>query len=1324
MYNNSAQQYSQQNGFGNAAQMNSPGMYNQPQPTGFVQPQGTGYFPPAQPNQQQQPQTGGFMQPQNTGYFQQQLQTPSLPLRTPTATEFSEFQQNKPESYGMGSTTFGQPLQQNSTGYNFQQPQLSQPQQQSGSNVAMPTTSFGNLTTGQQNDTLTPLQPQQTGFYSSGLQPQQTGYYSSNHQVEPLKPNATGFVNSMANTGTFNNTLKLPNRRLSFVTLVDQQKFEKLFRSKVPSGSNTISGKNCRDILIKSGLPPKQLAQIWNLADSNKAGELLFPEFVLAMYLVNSVLHGEPLPYAVERKIGNEVTSFVDAINFMVGEEANEQSAPPQLSNPTPFDNLTAGLGNLQPQPTGMMPSISFGGNAPLLQQQYTGGVQPQQTGVLPQTTGGTLGTLQPQNTGFMPQTSFGQQVQMQLTGAPPTSFGFGGQQPTGLLQPQTTGYGLVAQPTGFLPQSSFNPTAPLVAQKTGFGNNELYSQSNFASKFNAENDDFITAEEKALFYKIFETYDSENSGLLDSPTAVEIFRKSGLNRSDLEHIWNLADANNSGKLNRQEFAVGMHLVYRRLNGYVLPTVLPRSLVPKSTQIIDLMKDQLKDSSGVDNQKDSKSSTINSSGSSYRNRDELPQFKSRRSENVLPTQKQVEDEAMKNQEEQEIKELKKLIRDKKILIDGEIARNEQRASRNDNEKIQDLTEIETIKSQITSLPNPEGGAASSTEQKGRYDSLKDKVSQVLAEITLTEEAITSAKIQLYRKKNPSSIVGTGPNGEVTDFDRKKAKRKAILAERMASLTGKPVAKTENLEEENQRLEQAVQQIKQESLKNAAVVNDIKTTIDEIVSGVSDLYGSNARTPESEKYELGLGLRPEVKTFIKQLQATKLKASYTNKNISQSSSPAAVSGSPSLQASSPVSSEAQKEASYSDFKTPAERAAYIKEQAQKRMSERLAKLGLNRRGGRRDRGSDEPSPPPPASVSAPQTVSSNIFEEAGAQENADLNVSSTASLASSSNASPIVNREDDHSQEEVDEEEQALMKKLAAIKQKKKAKEERMAQLKKEIEQAEKADEKEALVSAPGISTTATQEIPLPSTNNSVSEVGQTVDDNDGWSDSEVTTHAPPPPPLVPVLSNASASQHHNGNPFSKPNGDEMKKPVAEASKMAFFQQSPSIKASTSSGFDTKAAELQRRMQRGLDNEDDDDGWSDDEVKTGLQASVAEQTANATLSSAPPIPKTQPLPTAPPLPQTPANSTPELGVPPPPPSLTAQPAKSQVSKPPVPVAPPIPSLDQQPKLANSEQTHPDVDDDDDLSIPESVSSDDDDGDFAGSSIPAPPPLPQF
>ncbi|XBW38532.1 hypothetical protein QEN19_004121 [Hanseniaspora menglaensis] len=701
-----------------------------------TQQQATGY------NQQliQQQATGYNQQPiqqQATGYNQQPMLQQTTGFGQQPATSFGTFQQS-----------YNQQLNPQITG-----------------NASMPQTSFGTLQSQK-------LLPQNTGFYRQQDQ-QQTNY---------LKPTATGYVNSVAQNSNFNNQMVIPNLRLNFVTIDDQKKFEKLFRSKVSIGSNTISGTNCREILMRSGLPPKQLAQIWNLADTLKAGELMFPEFVLAMYLINSVLQGEPLPFALEKKIRDEVTKFVDAINFQVGESAeilNSQQQHP-IQNPTPFDNLTNGI-QLQPQPTGLMPSTSFGD---------MGQFNPQ--------------NLQPQNTGFMPQTSFGQQLQQQQTGfnnqwnnglqpsitgsqAPQTSFGNFNASNTIALRANQTGLGLMAQPTGVLPSSNFNINLPLTAQKTGFGNNDLYSQSNFTSKFTAENEDYVTSEEKALFYKIFETYDTQNNGILDSKTSVEIFRKSGLNRQDLEQIWNLSDADNTGKLNKQEFTVGMHLVYRKLNGHALPNVLPRSLVPQSTQIIDMMKDKLKSDVDI------KSAEIHRPGLNdnlaFKSTDELPSFRNRKNSKVdvdLEIQKKKDEE---DQNLQETEKLKSLIRDKKILIDAEMSKNEDRFKERQLRDLENLKQIEIVKSSIVSLPQPVTFQGSHIQSS--FEDVNAKLISVLSGIDTVEKAIINTKVQLFKKQNPSSISGTGLNGEITEQDIRKAKKKAELAERMALLTGKP-----------------------------------------------------------------------------------------------------------------------------------------------------------------------------------------------------------------------------------------------------------------------------------------------------------------------------------------------------------------------------------------------------------------------------------------------------------------------------------------------------------------------------------------------------
>lgn len=55
---------------------------------------------------------------------------------------------------------------------------------------------------------------------------------------------------------------KIPNIRLSFITVQDQAKFEQLFKSAA-GDSTTLSGDKSRDLLMRSNLDGNSLSQIW-----------------------------------------------------------------------------------------------------------------------------------------------------------------------------------------------------------------------------------------------------------------------------------------------------------------------------------------------------------------------------------------------------------------------------------------------------------------------------------------------------------------------------------------------------------------------------------------------------------------------------------------------------------------------------------------------------------------------------------------------------------------------------------------------------------------------------------------------------------------------------------------------------------------------------------------------------------------------------------------------------------------------------------------------------------------------------------------------------
>ncbi|KAN0063587.1 hypothetical protein ACQY0O_004035 [Thecaphora frezii] len=270
----------------------------------------------------------------------------------------------------------------------------------------------------------------------------------------------------------------------------------------------------------------------------------------------------------------------------------------------------------LSAQPTGMLP-MGMGSTlgAGLSQQRYLSPGPGQQQRFLSPGPGGMGGGLQPQATGFVG----GGGLQPQPTGF----MGAGG---LGAMQPQPTG--LMPQMTGmsirdprmqlmsaqFLPASQPFSGAP-VAGNMNFSQASM-QPSNFQSQIQTLSQQqqgskepkipwALSKEEKKSYDAIFRAWDSSGSGFISGDVAREVFGQSGLDRERLMQIWHLADTENRGKLNINEFHVAMGLIYRALNGNEVPEQLPAELVPPSARdlndSVDFLKDLLKKDTNVRN---------------------------------------------------------------------------------------------------------------------------------------------------------------------------------------------------------------------------------------------------------------------------------------------------------------------------------------------------------------------------------------------------------------------------------------------------------------------------------------------------------------------------------------------------------------------------------------------------------------------------------------------------------------------------------------------------------------------------------------------------
>lgn len=1030
--------------------------------------------------------------------------------------------------------------------------------------------------------------------------------------------------------------------QLSFLSPQDQQRFQQLFQNA--TNDISISPEAARNILLKSQLSPHHLARIWELSDINKTGDLLFPEFALALHLCNVVLRGEELPYQLDHQIRDEVSRYVDKINFSIPEGSTQAASNHQLKPSTTNDILETqpvsseilnhpglqsqptGYGFQNPVDAGFDPGQLFQGqpseqqpyatvqqqqqqpgstflnyqptgahqfsqpsqtnsqaaqfNQHLSSNQQTGYVhqqlsqltqpadfssqpfnsqptsfvqkplntqvtgfssstqplQPSQTQAKPQEpaalpltsqitgynyqqprlstqplntqstgfheqsqpsqphpqpqsqprpsqalnqqntgyqaqplnnqTTGYQSQINPQATGLVPlnrEATGGQPLTQQPTGLVPLNGQSTGantlmQQPTGLIpiptggkiQTQQTG-GLQQQPTGLIPlprqttgaasepvllkpghtggaplqnppvnlaplrsvstsgaplqsqRTGIGQFEPLRAQKTGVGQNSFFltnlvqqqaqppsiAQQQWTNSL-AYTQESITPQEKQLFNKIFENYDTQKKGLLNADVSAEIFRKSGLNREDLEKVWDLVTRPNQSHLDKESFQTGMWLVYKRLNGWELPERLPESLIPSSLKILDDVKNRLKTGTNVKAVK--KSSNSRMDGSRFKNNDdELMTSSARHRRRQNPEPKSYE-----TGEKVTIDELKKKIWEKKILLEA-LQADEERINQDSKVgEIADLQKIEELKRQIQDLPSASFlNNSEKTQLKAKFNNLTSKVPVLILQISQAENKITQLKLELFKTKNPSSIIGTGPNGEITEGDIRKAKAKALLAAKMSKLTGKPVdSSVADATLEQDKLTKEIFKIREESQTNQKKISAVEESIRDISDNIiANLKDSNSE--DYKKWELGIGVQPEVQEIIKTFRVNDLSNKFTKDLTFGASSPSLATTTPSFSKLVPVASQSpitspqilspaaqstqngSRASSTSSIASPRptfqsteERKAFIKEQARKKMEERMAKFGIRKSSSS---SSPAPSSPKPSSSVVDQSL---------------------------------------------------------------------------------------------------------------------------------------------------------------------------------------------------------------------------------------------------------------------------------------------------------------------------------------------------------------
>jgi len=338
-------------------------------------------------------------------------------------------------------------------------------------------------------------------------------------------------------------------------------------------------------------------------------------------------------------------------------------------------------------------------------------------------------------------------------------------------------------------------------------------------------------------------------------------------------------------------------------------------------------------------------------------------------------------------EEMSLDQLRKRVREKRILLDAIDIKDEARTEdedvldRRDRRDADDLyRRIRRVQDDIDNHANAglrsTDSDAERRQMKRQLQNLTDRLPEIASKVRNTERRIAEAKLELFRlrdaRQHPesaSSIVGTGPGGAITESDRLKSKSRAMMQQRLAALTGKPVDPVGNDggEAAAKRLADESQRINFEKANNERMTRDVEESVNEFqrsledsLNEVSGRHKVGASEHEKRRWEDGLGVEDEVKDFIFELQRQSRSAALKREDdrdsrrrgdrIELDRRPASTKPQEDRAASPPprAATAAPTQAglsSYGSFSSAEDRAAHVKAQAQAKMAERLAALGI-------------------------------------------------------------------------------------------------------------------------------------------------------------------------------------------------------------------------------------------------------------------------------------------------------------------------------------------------------------------------------------------
>ncbi|KAI8381319.1 uncharacterized protein BYT42DRAFT_566105 [Radiomyces spectabilis] len=945
--------------------------------------------------------------------------------------------------------------------------------------------------------------------------------------------------------------------RFSFITPTDQARFEEQFvRLAGPTGGNKIYAQNVKAFFGGLNLDNESLAKIWDLSSLANAPYLTFPEFALFMFLTSAKLSGKAIPSSLPSSVKEEVQVAIATLNStennasqMSGFGAPQVQMPMMTGMPQQMPAMT-GMSNLQPQmpmQTGMGYNARPTSPLPYQQSMQTGfaGAAPYQTAM----TTGIGRPLAPQmnNKPRIDNTDFSQKMMPNQSGA------------TNLLIPS-----LGTQP------------------------NEKISWK-------------ISPEEKQRYREIFYAWETSGSGYMTGDVARNVLTQSGLQQSDLMKIWSLADRDNKGSLDVDEFAIAMHLIYRKLNNFEIPAVLPSELAPPS----NVLKKYISGHRGPP-PFGSPSPTQSPAGTpELRDRDEgrggyvsnarravsnrygaAPRSRYTRDDSDEESGDQDQEDGALDELRQEIAHMKRTLEQ----VESSSGRNKGSQYRSTSSKYS-LEELkEKIRKAQQELRQAMRSNPSAYKVQENDDTLLDLLETqkslqeeiqylcnrdipVLARQLRTAAAeLRDAKVRRSKKQDGAQdfmafIQPTGPGGAITESDRVRAKAKAMMAARKA---GNSVNSSDSAfdlrraEQEKQEYDQQADRYEREMERSREALRDLRGDLQFLASLQTSKATEDKKRFEKDRHDMAYDLR----RFLEQLERDQyitepITPSYTERQ-SVSSSPS-MSGSRSIPSStSQTNLTANKPNTSSPAASPSRprTAEEIKKEAERRVQERLAALHAKRNPSVRSPTAENKTTPAKPHVNEEEVTAQQRLREAERQaqdrlrdterqrqeaerqaQNSEADRQRAERLRQEEQVAEqerLRLEEERERQQRVDEERDLEERRKAVLAKEEEARLARMKAI-QEAEDAENAARQSSNEAPSAPSTPSEAPAPVPTTSSASSP-----------------PPPPPPPPAPPVATPSTetatattspAAKMSSNNPFAKLQGGGQSEAAASAPAM-------------------------------------------------------------------------------------------------------------------------------------------------------------------------------